>query len=156
MYGLDPEPLSTLSPRFASENAKLDDEDENSLFGGCVEPLELQYQLAAECMGLLYHGADVHWRPDIKRVLLNAFHTSLFNFWTAPDLTRQGFYGPAPPVMRLSYEGQLIAKFCSVHASTELYQRWETGDPYIFGRGVLRGCSSLFLPPQAQRKPGRT
>src|SRR5438067_1352929 len=107
MYGRDPEPLATLFPRFAEANAKLDDEDHRRLHAACIEILELQYRLASQCMRMLL-GYDAHARHDIKLILMNAFHTSLFNFWSALDLTRQGFYGPARPVLRLIYEGQLI------------------------------------------------
>jgi len=148
MYGREPEPLASLIPRFAGANAKLADDYLRNHYVACIELLELQYRLASECMGMLLHGAHIHGRPQIQIILMNAFHTNLFSFWSALDLTRQGFYGPARPVLRLIYEAQLIAKFCSVHSDVDLYQRWEKGDPYIFlSKHVFKRTKSPHTQP---------
>lgn len=108
--------------------------------------IELQYRLASYLVGLIV-GLRFHGRGEVSSVILNAFHSNLFHFWSALDLTSKGFFGSARPLFRLIYESLLISKFCSLHTDTTLFQRWSTGDPRLsISRDVLNKISTPDVP----------
>lgn len=78
-----------------------------------------------------------HIRSPVKCAMTLCYKSSLAIF-SAYELTRHGFYGSAGPLLRQSYEGLLIGKYCCLAKTRSLHDRWIGGEPVFVGRDVLR------------------
>jgi hypothetical protein len=107
--------------------------------------LGVQYDLAMEISGLLSAGL-FHGRGVSSSLMFNAFLSNLYHLWASADLTCKGYYGSVRPILRLVFEGLLIAKFCSTCTGYELYDRWEKGEPISLGRDVFGRIKKPMVP----------
>ena len=71
---------------------------------------------------------NVYRFHESKSLVFNAFQSNLFHLHSARLLIRNGLVGSAYPILRLTYEGLIYAKYCSVSKDVKLYKRWESGD----------------------------
>lgn len=130
MYGRNSPPLRSIVEGHAAANAQMWESAFAEVHRTCLGVLEFQYRLASE-WGQLLFSPQFRGQGPVWTVLFNAFHTSLFHYWSALNLTKNGFVGSARPLFRLIFEGLLISKFCASQKSTELFDSWFAGDPYL-------------------------
>ena len=88
--------------------------------------LVLQHKMANFGVGLFVN--NVYRFHESKSLVFNAFQSNLFHLHSARLLIRNGLVGSAYPILRLTYEGLIYAKYCSVSKDVKLYKRWESGD----------------------------
>ncbi len=67
-------------------------------------------------------------RDATEPALLSALHKGTFLFYSAIDLTKRGFYGPAGTLLRSIYESLVIAKYSTVSSSREVFESWIEGN----------------------------
>jgi hypothetical protein len=111
--------------------------------------LGAQYDLAMEVSGLLSLGS-VHGQGTSSSLLINAFFSNLYHLRASADLTCTGYYGSVRPILRLVFEGLLVAKFSSVSTNDDLYRRWQLGAPLSLRRDVLARIAHPAVPELLQ------
>jgi hypothetical protein len=95
-----------------------------------VHYVDVQYDVSLTFAGLI-GGGQFHRRGEITAIIFNAFLSNLYHFHAATELNKRRLHGSVSPILRLAYEGLVMAKFCSLSPSVELFKRWEEGDPRI-------------------------
>jgi hypothetical protein len=95
-----------------------------------VRYVDFQYNVSCSFAGLIAGGL-FHKRGAVSQIIFNAFLSNLYHFHAATELNKRRLHGSVPPILRLAYEGLLIAKFCSLSPAIELFERWQQGDPRI-------------------------
>lgn len=99
--------------------------------------IDLQYRLASEYAWLFDSPAGAKI-SDVNTVLFGSFHKGLIALTASIDLTSRGLIGPARPLLRWVFEACLIAKFCSSHPSSDVYDRWVDGHDVSLTFAVLK------------------
>ncbi len=117
--------LSSLPPDLVETSARLKD---------AIDDL---YAQATEHIPLFDTFADVQ-PNEAWDVLVPCFHLSIVSLYVARFLTVEGFYGPAHSHLRHAFEALLVAKFCSVNPSADVYDRWIDGIELYFSNSVLK------------------
>ncbi len=88
-------------------------------------------------MWLIYSPLGAQISP-VNQVLTPSFHKALISLSSAFFLTRHGLWGPARPLIRHSFESLIIAKFCSIHSESDVFDRWVDGVNLYFTNSVLK------------------
>lgn len=98
--------------------------------------LELEYRIASHYfwMEIPNLGADV---SPVFGLLQRSFAANLIAINSAFELTLDGLYANARPIMRQAYEGLMIAKFCSLNPASDVCDRWLDGEQIYFTRDIL-------------------
>lgn len=115
--------------------------------------VELARRLLDSNYALACHYSWCMLAPHIARpskhmsVSFAAFHKGLFTLASCIDLTRQGLYGPARPLLRHAYEFLMIAKFCCISPDGRVHGRWQDGEVIYFTNGILKKISSPDISP---------
>ena len=99
--------------------------------------INLQYRLASEYAWLFDSPAGAQI-SGVNTVLFGSFHKGLIALTTSIDLTSRGLIGPARPLLRWVFEGCLIAKFCSSHPSSDVFDRWVDGHDVSLTFAVIK------------------
>jgi hypothetical protein len=110
---------------------------ENFNFKLIKEILNVQHRFAAYHLWTINPSIGVGF-SKAKPVLFSTYHKNLFTFFSAFDLTKRGFYGPARTLMRHTFESLIIAKFCAISKDNTLLQKWLSGEPIYFANGILK------------------
>lgn len=103
--------------------------------------LDVMYSIASHFVWTL-NSPYIANLPRGVTAIFSAFHKNMFAFYSALRLVRMGFYGAARMNMRHIFEALLIAKYCSVSHSVDIYERWKEGDMVYLSKGVLRKIAS--------------
>jgi len=111
--------------------------------------LDTSYEVACHYMWC-FKAPHIVRQPDKATVLIAAFHKGIFTLSSCLDLTCQGLYGPARPLLRHAFEFLVIAKFCSVSTNTHIYEKWLNGDVVYFANGILKKINSPDVTPIAE------
>lgn len=100
------------------------------------EILNADYAIASYYIPIMLNPniAESHPRRDI---LFSAYHRNLFALYTSMQLTNTGFFGPARSILRHVFESLVIAKFCSLSKSNDVYSRWQKGQAVYFTNSIL-------------------
>lgn len=103
--------------------------------------LDIQYAIACEFFWI------IEFEPyatisEVPHVLMPCFKNNLIALLSAMMTTIEGLYSFARPSLRLIYESLMVAKFCSINAETEIYDKWIDGEIIYFTNGVLKKISS--------------
>jgi hypothetical protein len=77
------------------------------------------------------------------------FAANLVSIKTAFELTLDGVYANAMPLLRQAYEGQMLSKLCSLDPTSDVYDRWLDGQQIFFTQDVL---SRITSPSTAEFK----
>lgn len=99
--------------------------------------IDLQYRLASEYAWLFDSPAGAQI-SEVNTVLFGSFHKGLIALTASVDLTSRGLTGPARPLLRWVFEACLIAKFCSSHPSSDVFDRWVDGHDVSLTFAVLK------------------
>lgn len=68
----------------------------------------------------------------MQELLFSSLYKSLLSLYVCHKLTTEGLFGLGRTHLRHVFESLMIAKFCSVDASTEVYDKWADGiDVYL-------------------------
>src|ERR1700733_14020734 len=100
---------------------------------------------ATEHLPLMYSFGDVQVR-EVLDVLVPCFERSLMSLYLAQTLTTSGLYSGAYTHLRHAFEALIIAKFCSLNPSADIYDRWVDGVELYFSNSVLKKISNPPLP----------
>lgn len=107
--------------------------------------LDLQHGIASEFIWLLDTGFAP--RYERERVAFWLFHKNLVAFTGALELIRLGLFGPARPLLRSIFEGQLLAKYCVLSGAEDLARRWREGRVIYVGKEVFRKIAEPDIRP---------
>jgi hypothetical protein len=110
--------------------------------------LDSSYEVASHFSWCL-NAPHIAQHPANLSVLFAAFHKGLFTLSSCLDLTCKGLYGPARPLLRHAFEFLVIAKFCSVHPKTKVYESWRDGRVVYFSNGILKKINTPDVQPLA-------
>ena len=106
--------------------------------------LDNLYTRASEHLPLMYSFPDVQVNQALD-VLVPCFHQSLMSLCVGHSLTSDGLYSAAHPHLRHAFEALLIAKYCSVMPTADVYDRWVDGVELYFTNSVLKRIDSPDL-----------
>ncbi len=95
------------------------------------------YEYASLYLSLIYAPILVERNPATK-IIFPCFHKSLIGLYSAFFLTCKGFWGAARPLIRLTFESIIIAKFCSVNYESDVFDKWIDGMPLFFSNSILK------------------
>lgn len=116
-----------------------------SNFGAMCERIEqiieLEYRIATHFLWIAERVGFVSVNPA-NDVLQHTFKANLILVRSAYELTLNGAYSNARPLMRQAYEGAMIAKICSIDPGTHVYDRWLDGEHILFTSDVLARITS--------------
>lgn len=87
---------------------------------------------------------------EVHRLLTPCFHKSLLSLYVAQSLTFEGLYGPARPLMRQAFEFLVIGKFCSVHPTSEVFDKWIDQMDVYLASAVLKRVAKPELTEISQ------
>lgn len=118
------------------ENRRLITEKHSSCISRLRRIIELQYRIAS-CYFWIIDGIPYAEPNQAYRVLIRTFAANLVSVNAALELTLDGVYSNARPLMRYAYEGSMIAKLCAVDPSTEVFDKWLDGEYIRFTQDVL-------------------
>ena len=100
-----------------------------------------------ECIELLYGvPSRIIWIPETDpyvipnaswQVVEGTFTGALTLLATSFELTLDGLYTHARPLLRQLFEGLMIAKLCSLDHSTEVYDKWLDGAHTNFTNDII-------------------
>ncbi len=93
----------------------------------CTKLINAQF-LVLEHASWTFAQGQFSGRDITEPVLISALHKGVFVFYSALDLTRRGFYGPAGALLRSAYESLVIAKFVTISHSTSVFDAWIKGN----------------------------
>jgi hypothetical protein len=102
--------------------------------------IELEYQIACNYFWIVNGCCYAEVNPAYP-LLMRTFAGSLVAINSAVELTVDGAYSNALPLMRQVYEGTMIAKLCSLAPSLDVFDRWLDGEYVVFTTDVLRRIS---------------
>lgn len=119
-----------------SELTKLFQEESASI----VETINDIYLVACRYLWVIYRHPYAQVSP-VQDVLFPCFHKSLLGIYASHDLTMSGLWGLARPHLRHAFESLMIAKYCSVNPSSDVFDRWIDGVEIYFGNAVLKKFS---------------
>jgi len=141
MYSLNEPPLTLRLKNIFRTNTQIVKKNlrpEQKLIDSIIDR---QYRIASYYYLSLTPRAGIDTGP-MSSLLFSCFHKNLISFVGTIVLTQQGLYGPARPLLRQSFEALMIAKYCSLNGSHELYNKWAQGEKSIFlTSDVLRNIS---------------
>jgi len=106
-----------------------------------VETINDIYTVASGYIWVIYRDPYAQVSP-VQDVLFPCFHKSLLSLYTSQDLTMSGLWGAARPHLRHAFESLMIAKYCSVNPSADIFDRWIDGVEIYFGNAVLKKIAS--------------
>jgi hypothetical protein len=98
--------------------------------------LELEYRIACHFFWIVNGIAYADVIP-VYGLLQRTFAGNLVAVNSAFELTLDGLYSNARPLMRQAYEGAMISKLCSLDPNTDVYDRWLDGEHIVFSRDIL-------------------
>jgi hypothetical protein len=101
------------------------------------EIIDIEYRIASNFFWLVNGWGDAAVNP-VYSLLQRTFAGNLVAINSAIELTVDGAYSNARPLMRQVYEGTMIAKLCSVNPSLDVYDRWLDGEHIVFTADILR------------------
>lgn len=105
-----------------------------------VETINDIYLIASGYLWVIYGDPCAQVSP-VQKVLFPCFHQSLLGVYASHDLTMSGLWGLARPHLRHAFESLMIAKYCSVNPSSDVFDRWIDGVEIYFGNAVLKKLS---------------
>lgn len=81
----------------------------------------------------------VEARPNpMQEILFSSLYKSLFSLYVCHKLTSEGLFGSGRPHLRHVFESLMIAKFCAVNPSADVYDKWADGTEIYFANAVLK------------------
>ncbi|NTU49845.1 MAG: hypothetical protein HGA87_02965 [Desulfobulbaceae bacterium] len=104
---------------------------------GIVDTINDIYTVASGYLWVIYRDPYAQISP-VQDVLFPCFHKSLLSLYTSHDLTMTGLWGAARPHLRHAFESLMIAKYCSVNPSADVFDRWIDGVEIYFGNAILK------------------
>lgn len=105
------------------------------------ECFDLQYELASHYLWLVYCPIGVQISP-VNDIVMPCFHKSMISLASAFHLTRHGLWGSARPLIRNVFESLIIAKFCSVDNTSEVFDKWIDGIDLYLSNAVFKKIES--------------
>lgn len=106
-----------------------------------IETINDIYTVASGYLWVIYREPYAQVSP-VQDVLFPCFHKSLLSLYISHDLTMSGLWGAARPHLRHAFESLMIAKYCSVNPSADIFDRWIDGVEIYFGNAVLKKITS--------------
>ncbi len=119
------------------ENRRLISENFADSYSRLVETIELEYRIASAYFWII-DGIRYAQANPATRLLQGAFAGNLVLINSALELTLDGLYSNARPLMRQAYEAAMIAKICSLDPSSDVYDKWLDGQYIQFTNDILR------------------
>ena len=100
------------------------------------QALNLNYSIASHYVSAALHPNMPGANPRSK-IIFSAYHRNLFALYSGIELTSRGLFGPARTVLRHVFESLIMAKYCSIAPTEDIYIKWESGQSIAFTNGVL-------------------
>jgi hypothetical protein len=91
-----------------------------------AQDFDAQFQL----LSFVYWTAgnpELAGRGSTDVVLYSALHKNAVLFFSAIEMTRRGFYGPACTLLRPIVESLVLAKYCALADDTKVFEKWREG-----------------------------
>jgi hypothetical protein len=105
------------------------------------DSIEIEYRLACAYFSII-HGIGSGYANPVFTLLEKIFAANLIAMQTAIELTLDGLYSNARPLLRQVYEGLMVAKFASVAPDSDVYDKWLDGKYIRFTADVLNRIES--------------
>ena len=102
-----------------------------------TQGLDDLWRYLSRYVGIAQSLPDVVPNPAHDVIVLCIFNAML-SLYTSHKLTAEGLYGPARPHLRHAFESLVIAKFCSVDPSSDVFDRWVDGMDVYFSNSILK------------------
>jgi hypothetical protein len=103
--------------------------------------VELEYRISTHYFWIVSGISYAEVNP-VYGLLQRTFAANLISIKTAFELTLDGLYANARPLMRQAYEGVMISKLCSLDPTCDVFDRWLDGEQIFFTQDVLRRIGS--------------
>ena len=103
--------------------------------------IELEYRIASSYFWLI-DGIGCANVSEAYRPLTRTFAANLVFLNTAFELTLDGLYSNARPLMRQAFEGSMIAKLCSVDPALDVHDKWLDSQYIQFTPNILHRIKS--------------
>jgi hypothetical protein len=85
----------------------------------------------------VYQWVEVKPHP-MQELLFSCLYKNLLSVYVCHKLTMDGLFGLGRPHLRHIFESLMIAKFCAIDASTEVYDRWADGIDVYLSEAILK------------------
>jgi len=106
-------------------------------FNALLECLDDLWIVISRYMLAVYQWAEARPNP-MQEIMFSSLYKSLFSLYACHKLTSEGLFGLARPHLRHVFESLMIAKFCAVNPSADVYDKWSDGMEIYFANAVLK------------------